>query len=135
MRCTTPLALCVVVCLQAPAGAEERIRYSNIITMRGEEVLLDGIHCEPRGTELGEKARTFIDEMLAGLGLKTCHFTGSLEGIALGRCSFNRQDIGARLIAEGLCGRCPARDAEGEYSSIQEQAGSWKGILPADCAD
>jgi hypothetical protein len=122
------------VFLTSLARAQEPTKYPNTITIRGETALLDGIYCADEHPRLGGRTRDFIDALLSKGGLKRCHFTDDvIDGIATARCDFNRQDIGAQLIAAGYCGRCAGRDPDGSYVEPQEQAGDWDGPLPDYC--
>lgn len=52
----------------------------------------------------------------------------------VGRCSLaDGRDIGAVMIARGLCGRCARYDPLRTYAAVQREAGLYKGAYPGYC--
>lgn len=132
-----PVLVALVLAAAGHAGAASiGSGGAGTIVVQGEEMALQGIHCEAPGTGAGDRAAAYLADLLAAGGLTRCKAAGArVDGRAGTRCSHNGKDIGALLIGEGLCARCPARDPDGTYSEMQDAAPDWPHPLPASCSD
>ena len=112
---------------------EARIRDGDTIIVAGVPVRLNGLHCPELGTESGYAAAQAIEKFTRNKTV-SCRLNGEKTYDRwVGRCSVEGYDIGATLIASGVCARCPRFDPSGSYIKAQRQAGRWTGGLPNYC--
>lgn len=99
-------------------------------------IRLSGVNCEELGSMGGNDASQFLETLLEGADV-TCHLNGDRTGDRYaGRCELQREgDIGALLISQGMCGRCPAYDQDGFYIAAQDIAGAWLREVPNYCVE
>lgn len=116
------------------SGSVTHVRDGDTIEVSGRAIRLSGLTCDERGTRLGERASGVIRGLVKGQTL-TCELTGERNYDRLvGRCLLpDGRDIGAMLIARGVCGRCDRYDPFRKYAEVQKQAGSFAGGSPAYC--
>jgi endonuclease YncB( thermonuclease family) len=101
----------------------------------GQPIRLSGLTCNESNTRLGDEARNALRGLTAGQRL-ACTLTGEQTyDRAVGRCRLvaDGQDIGAILIARGLCARCSRYDPFREYAAVQARAGTFSGRSPGYC--
>lgn len=145
MRYGTILAILLVagLCMLRPpqphsevllAGTVTKVRDGETIEVRGVPVRLQGLTCEEKHTALGQAATIAITDLAAGFFV-SCTLTGQKSfGREIGYCSLgDGNDLGAELIALGLCGRCDRFDVGEAYVATQGRAGSWRGAFPSYC--
>lgn len=110
------------------------MRDGDTIEVSERPIRLSGVTCDERGTRLGERASSVMRELVAWQTL-TCELTGERSyDRSVGRCRLpDGRDIGATLIARGVCGRCDRYDPLRNYAEVQNQAGSFAGANPTYC--
>ena len=137
-RVTIILVAFIVVLSHIAASATEltgeaRIRDGDTIIVAGVPIRLNGLHCQELGTKGGNSAARAIDKLTRNK-VVSCKLNGEKTyDRMVGRCSVDGRDIGASLIADGYCARCPRYDRSGSYISAQRAAGDWPFRLPRYC--
>lgn len=116
------------------SGTVTGVRDGDTLEVRNVPVRLQGLNCEEKHSPLGQAATLAITDMAAGFFV-SCTLTGEKSyGREIGRCSLgDGSDLGAELIAQGLCGRCDRYDVGGAYIAVQRAAGPWRGAFPGYC--
>ena len=115
-------------------GRVTHVRDGDTIEVSGRAVRLKGLTCDERGTAFGETAINAIRNVVAGQTL-SCALTGEHSyDRAIGWCSLSDgRDIGAILIARGVCGRCERYDPFRNYAGVQREARVFAGGHPRYC--
>ena len=135
------LMIAAAVLLAAPASASglilegpvTHVRDGDTIEVSGVPVRLSGVTADELGTARGEAAATFMHDIVRGK-IVTCALTGEVtHDRQVGRCSVDRQDLGKKLIAARLAGRCTRYDPDGFYRRSQQDAGPYVGLMPTYC--
>ncbi|MEM1298075.1 MAG: thermonuclease family protein [Pseudomonadota bacterium] len=113
------------------SGVLSHVRDGDTLEVDGIAVRLRGITCDEHGP-LADAATHRVRAFLGGPA--ACRLNGERNRDRLiGWCSAGGQDIGAMLVREGLCGRCPRYDPENTYTEIAGQV-RWEGEMPAYCS-
>jgi endonuclease YncB( thermonuclease family) len=115
-------------------GQVTHVRDGDTIEVSGRAIRLKGLTCDEIGTALGETATREIRSIVAGQTLN-CALTGEHSyDRRIGWCSLSDgRDIGAILIARGVCGRCDRNDPLRNYAAVQREAGAFAGSHPRFC--
>lgn len=115
-------------------GQVTHVRDGDTIEVERRAIRLNGLTCDERGTPLGNQATQAMRRLVFGQTL-SCTLNGSQTyDREVGRCMLSDgRDIGAELIASGLCGRCARYDPFRAYAKVQETAGPFKGAYPRYC--
>lgn len=115
-------------------GSVTHVRDGDTIVVAGRPVRLNGLTCDELGTRRGEQATRAMRELVAGRTL-TCTLNGDRSyDREVGRCRLaDGRDIGAILIARGVCGRCDRYDPFRKYAAVQREAGPYAGSYPGYC--
>lgn len=114
-------------------GVVTHVRDGDTIVVSGVPVRLSGVTADELGTARGEAAAAFIRDMVRG-EVVTCALTGeTTHDRQVGRCSIDGEDLGIKLIAARLAGRCARYDPDGFYRVPQQDAGPYTGLMPAYC--
>ena len=114
-------------------GPVTHVRDGDTIVVSGVPVRLSGVTADELGTARGEAAASFMRDMVRG-EIVTCDLTGeTTHDRQVGRCSIDGEDLGIKLIAARLAGRCARYDPDGFYRVPQQDAGPYSGLMPAYC--
>ena len=115
-------------------GEITHIRDGDTIEVGDIAIRLNGLTCDERGTDLGDRATAHLRSQLKGK-TATCSLTGERTyDRIVGRCATEELgDIGAHLITQQLCGRCQRYDSTGFYGEAQRKAGPFTGEMPSYC--
>jgi len=115
-------------------GRVTHVRDGDTIVVRGRPIRLNGLTCDEIGTALGDQATRAMRRLVSGKTL-TCTLNGERTyDREVGRCKLrDGRDIGAIMIASGLCGRCARYDPFRLYAQVQREAGPFKGTYPGYC--
>lgn len=115
-------------------GAVTHVRDGDTIEIAGRAVRLNGLTCDESGTRLGDEATRALQRLVAGQTL-SCLLNGDRShDREVGRCQLrDGRDIGAILIASGVCGRCARYDPFRKYAAAQREAGAFAGSQPGYC--
>jgi endonuclease YncB( thermonuclease family) len=116
-------------------GQITHVRDGDTIEVGDIAIRLNGLTCDERGTDLGDRATAYLRFQVLGK-TATCTLNGERTYDRLvGRCATeDLGDIGVHLITQQLCGRCERYDPEGEYAQAQRDAGPYTGAMPGYCA-
>lgn len=119
---------------QTLQGRVDRVRDGDTLVVAGRPVRLKGITCDERGTPLGDRAGRVVRGRVLGATL-SCTLTGETShDRVVGWCQLpDGTDLGAWLIEQGLCGRCPRFDPLRKYAAVQRRAGPYRGSMPGYC--
>jgi endonuclease YncB( thermonuclease family) len=114
-------------------GSVTHVRDGDTIEVSGMPVRLSGVTADELGTARGEAAASFMRDIVRG-EIVTCALTGEVtHDRQVGRCSVDGQDLGKKLIAARLAGRCTRYDPDGFYRRSQQDAGPYVGLMPSYC--
>lgn len=115
-------------------GRVTHVRDGDTIEVSGIPVRLSGITCDELGTPLGAVATNAVRSIVGGVRLR-CVLSGEQSyDREIGRCYLpNGADVGALLIARGVCGRCDRYDPLRRYTDEQQVAGPFHGASPGYC--
>ena len=115
-------------------GQITHVRDGDTIEVGDIAIRLNGLTCDERGTDLGDRATAHLRSQILGK-TATCSLNGERTYDRLvGRCSTeDLGDIGVHLIRQQLCGRCERYDPEGEYAQAQRRAGPYAGTISSYC--
>ncbi len=114
-------------------GPVTHVRDGDTIEVSGVPVRLSGVTADELGTARGEAATSFMRDIVRG-EIVTCALTGEVtHDRQVGRCSVDGQDLGKKLIAARLAGRCTRYDPDGFYRRSQQDAGPYVGLMPSYC--
>ena len=115
-------------------GQITHVRDGDTLEVGGIAIRLNGLTCDERGTDLGDRATAYLRSQVLGK-TATCSLNGERTYDRLvGRCATeDLGDIGAHLITQQLCGRCERYDPGGEYAQAQRDAGPYSGAMPGYC--
>ncbi len=115
-------------------GPVTHVRDGDTIEVSKRAIRLSGLTCDERGTRLGERASGVMRELVMWQTL-TCEVTSERSyDRSVGQCRLpDGRDLGAMLIARGVCGRCDRYDPLRKYAEVQDQAGSFAGADPSYC--
>ena len=112
------------------SGPISHVRDGDTIEINQIAVRLRGITCDESGA-LAEAATARVQRLQSKTA--TCRLNGERNRDRLiGWCAVDGQDIGALLVAAGLCGRCARYDPEETYTALA-RAVDWKGTTPSYC--
>lgn len=119
-------------------GVVVRVRDGDTLELAGRVVRLLGVAAPELHEPLGAKSREALERLVAGRPV-ACEPDGSRShGRIVAICRVAGEDIGGRLIADGLARDCP-RFSLGRYASL-ERAATARGArirelypLPAYC--
>lgn len=110
-----------------------QVRDGDTIVVASVPVRLNCLHCPERSDPGGDAATVAMRRLVAGERV-TCDLTGEQTyDREVGRCSVDGEDLGAALIRQGVCARCPRYDPMGRYVPAQSHAGQWVHGLPSYC--
>ncbi len=120
---------------EALTGRVTHVRDGDTIEVSNRPIRLNGLTCDERGTALGDQATAAMRRLVSGKTL-TCKLNGDRTyDREVGRCSLeDGRDIGAILIARGLCGGCARYDPLRKYVDVQREAGPFSGAYPGYCS-
>ena len=115
-------------------GHITHVRDGDTLEVGDIAIRLNGLTCDERGTDLGDRATAYLRSQVLGK-TATCSLNGERTYDRLvGRCATeDLGDIGVHLITQQLCGRCERYDPEGEYAQAQRDAGPYAGAMPSYC--
>ena len=115
-------------------GHITHVRDGDTLEVGDIAIRLNGLTCDERGTDLGDRATAHLRSQVLGK-IATCSLNGERTYDRLvGRCATEELgDIGAHLITQQVCGRCARYDPEGEYAQAQNNAGPYTGVMPGYC--
>lgn len=115
-------------------GRVTHVRDGDTIEVGRRAIRLNGLTCDERGSELGDRASAAMRRLVSGKTV-TCRLNGDRTyDREVGRCALESgQDIGAEMISRGLCGRCARYDPRREYVAVQREAGPFQGENPSYC--
>jgi len=115
-------------------GMVTHVRDGDTIEVNRRPIRLNGLTCDERGTPLGNQATAAMRQLVAGKTV-TCKLNGDRTyDREVGRCSLvDGRDVGAVMIAKGLCGRCARYDPLRKYIAVQREAGAYEGDYPGYC--
>jgi endonuclease YncB( thermonuclease family) len=115
------------------AGPVTHVGDGDTIEVSGVPVRLSGVTADELGTARGEAAASFMRDIVRG-EIVSCALTGEVtHDRQVGRCSVDGQDLGKKLIAARLAGRCTRYDPDGFYRRSQQDAGPYVGLMPSYC--
>lgn len=120
---------------EALTGRVTHVRDGDTIEVSNRPIRLNGLTCDERGTALGDQATAAMRRLVSGKQV-TCTLNGDRTyDREVGRCSLeDGRDIGAIMIARGLCGRCARYDPLRKYVDVQLEAGQFSGAYPGYCS-
>lgn len=115
-------------------GPVTHVRDGDTIEVSGRPIRLSGLTCDEKSASRGAEATRTVRRLVTGQTL-TCVLTGERShDRAVGRCRLeDGRDVGATLIARGVCGRCSRYDPFRAYAAVQREAGSFTGEYPGYC--
>jgi endonuclease YncB( thermonuclease family) len=115
-------------------GQITHVRDGDTIEVEDIAIRLNGLTCDERGTDLGDRATAYLRSHVLGK-TATCSLNGERTYDRLvGRCATEELgDIGAHLILQTLCGRCERYDPGDEYAQAQRRTGPYAGAMPSYC--
>ncbi len=114
-------------------GPVTHVRDGDTIEVSGVPVRLSGVTADELGTARGEAAASFMRDIVRN-DTVICTLTGEITyDRQVGRCSVDGQDLGTKLIAARLAGRCARYDPDGFYRAPQQEAGPYVGLMPNYC--
>ncbi len=116
------------------SGRVTHVRDGDTIEVNGQAIRLNGLTCDERGTPLGTQATMAMQALASGAQV-TCTLTGEQTyDREVGRCVLSDgRDLGAEMIAQGVCGRCGRYDPLRTYAAAQQEAGPFAGAYPGYC--
>ncbi|RAP39672.1 hypothetical protein BYZ73_19320 [Rhodovulum viride] len=135
------IAAVLAAALGAPADAVQtqisgsvRLRDGDTPVVGGVPVRLNGLTCDERGSQMGDRATARLWDIIGRQRL-TCILNGETTyDRKVGRCYLpDGRDIAEILISEGYCGRCARYDPQRTYVKAQKKAGRYQGAMPGYC--
>ena len=113
-------------------GTVSKVRDGDTIEVGKIPIRLNGVSAPEMNEPLGPQSKAFMIDLVMGKHVR-CELDGSkTHDRFVGICYLGEQDIGARLITNGLALDCP-RFSGGRYAEYEVEGAATRMKLPGYC--
>ena len=113
-------------------GTVTKVRDGDTIEVGKIPIRLNGVSAPEMNEPLGPQSKAFMTDLVMGKHVR-CELDGSkTHDRFVGICYLGEQDIGARVIANGLALDCP-RYSGGRYAEYEVEGAAARMKLPGYC--
>lgn len=113
-------------------GMVTKVRDGDTIEVAGTPIRLNGVSAPELDEALGVQSKQFMTELVMGKQVR-CELTGEKSyDREIGVCYLDGEDIGAKVIVQGLALDCP-RFSSGRYAQYEQKRATRQIRLPGYC--